>query len=154
MKYMKIGLVLISMLILIVCLTGCDNNSKNNTNNTTTNTSNNEKNNKEKVDVESLDFVKSAEKQVAKPEKGETIATIHIKKYGDVKVKFFKDEAPKAVENFITHAKDGYYNGLTFHRIIDDFMILLPRLFIAFEKSLSVPPFQLKVICFSPTLYV
>lgn len=123
MKYMKIGLVLISMLILIVCLTGCDNNSKNNTNNTTTNTSNNEKNNKEKVDVESLDFVKSAEKQVAKPEKGETIATIHIKKYGDVKVKFFKDEAPKAVENFITHAKDGYYNGLTFHRIIDDFMI-------------------------------
>ena len=123
MKYMKIGLVLISMLILIVCLTGCDNNSKNNTNNTTTNTSNNEKNNKEKVDVESLDFVKSAEKQVAKPEKGETIATIHIKKYGDVKVKFFKDEAPKAVENFITHAKDGYYNGLTFHRIIDDLMI-------------------------------
>ena len=116
---MKIVLVTITMLILIIFLTGCDDKSKNNAGNS----ENTSQQTEEKVDVESLDFVKSAEKQVAMPEKGETIATIHIKKYGDVKVKFFKDEAPKAVENFITHAKDGYYNGLTFHRIIDDFMI-------------------------------
>ena len=42
---------------------------------------------------------------------------------GDITVRFFKDEAPKAVENFITHAKEGYYDGLTFHRVINDFMI-------------------------------
>lgn len=126
MKYLRKIMILIVMLIIIGSLTGCDINSKNNAGNSTNSnnsTSKSSKNNQEEVDIESLDFVKSAEKQVAMPEKGETIATIHVKNYGDIKVKFFKDSAPKAVENFITHSKDGYYNGLTFHRIIDDFMI-------------------------------
>ena len=73
--------------------------------------------------METINFVERAEKQVAKPEKGETVAIIHVKNYGDIKVKFFKEYAPKAVENFITHAKDGYYNGVSFHRVINDFMI-------------------------------
>lgn len=42
---------------------------------------------------------------------------------GDVTVRLYPREAPKAVENFITHAKNGYYDGITFHRIIKDFMI-------------------------------
>lgn len=42
---------------------------------------------------------------------------------GTIKIKLFPEHAPKAVENFMTHAKDGYYNGLTFHRVIKDFMI-------------------------------
>lgn len=42
---------------------------------------------------------------------------------GKVKMKLFPKLAPKAVENFMTHAKEGYYNGLTFHRVINDFMI-------------------------------
>jgi peptidyl-prolyl cis-trans isomerase B (cyclophilin B) len=61
--------------------------------------------------------------QFAAPQKGETVAEIVIKDYGSIYVRFFKDAAPKAVENFVTHAKDGYYDGLTFHRIIEDFMI-------------------------------
>ena len=61
--------------------------------------------------------------QLAEPQKGETVATLHIKDYGDIKVHFFKDAAPKAVENFLTLAKKGYYNGVTFHRVIKDFMI-------------------------------
>lgn len=61
--------------------------------------------------------------QFAEPDKNETVAEIVIRDYGSIYVKFFKDAAPKAVENFITHAKEGYYNGLTFHRIIEDFMI-------------------------------
>ena len=52
-------------------------------------------------------------------EKNETIAIIHVEKYGDIYLKFFPDEAPKAVENFITHAREGYYDGITFHRIVD-----------------------------------
>lgn len=42
---------------------------------------------------------------------------------GDIKIKLFPAQAPKAVENFLTHSKNGYYNGLTFHRVIEDFMI-------------------------------
>jgi peptidyl-prolyl cis-trans isomerase B (cyclophilin B) len=42
---------------------------------------------------------------------------------GNIKIMFFKQVAPKAVENFITHAKNGYYDNLTFHRVIKDFMI-------------------------------
>lgn len=53
---------------------------------------------------------------------GDTIATIHTN-YGDIKVWFFPEYAPKAVENFITHAQDGYYDGVIFHRVINNFMI-------------------------------
>lgn len=56
-------------------------------------------------------------------QEGEEIAVITVKGYGEIKVRFFPDEAPKAVENFTTHAKEGYYDGLTFHRVIADFMI-------------------------------
>lgn len=56
-------------------------------------------------------------------EKNETLAIMHIKDFGDITLKFFPKSAPKAVENFVTHAKQGYYDGLTFHRVIDDFMI-------------------------------
>lgn len=42
---------------------------------------------------------------------------------GVIKIKLFPDYAPKAVENFITHSKKGYYDGVTFHRVIKDFMI-------------------------------
>ena len=42
---------------------------------------------------------------------------------GLIKVKVFPDLAPKAVENFITHSKDGYYDETTFHRVLANFMI-------------------------------
>lgn len=42
---------------------------------------------------------------------------------GTIKAKLFPEYAPKAVENFMTHAKEGYYNGTPFHRVIDEFMI-------------------------------
>ncbi len=61
--------------------------------------------------------------QLAKPGKGQTVAEIVIKDYGSIFVRFFDNAAPKAVENFITHAKEGYYEGLTFHRVMNDFMI-------------------------------
>lgn len=52
----------------------------------------------------------------------EASVIMHTSK-GDITIKLFPEEAPLAVENFLTHAKNGYYNGLTFHRVIDDFMI-------------------------------
>ena len=42
---------------------------------------------------------------------------------GPITVRFFDDDAPKTVENFRTLAGDGFYDGLTFHRVIKDFMI-------------------------------
>lgn len=43
--------------------------------------------------------------------------------HGDITVGLFKDLAPKAVENFMTLAQQGYYDNVTFHRVIPDFMI-------------------------------
>lgn len=51
------------------------------------------------------------------------IATIHVKDYGDIKIALYPEEAPKTVENFIGLAEEGYYDGVTFHRVIKDFMI-------------------------------
>ena len=60
--------------------------------------------------------------QLALPVEGELIATINTT-MGTIKVKLFPEAAPKAVENFTTHAKNGYYDGIIFHRVIKDFMI-------------------------------
>lgn len=60
--------------------------------------------------------------QLDKPKSGETVADIKTNR-GEIKVRLFPDKAPKAVENFVTHAKNGYYDGLIFHRVIDNFMI-------------------------------
>lgn len=43
--------------------------------------------------------------------------------YGTFKIELFNDLAPKTVENFVSLAEKGFYNGLTFHRVIDEFMI-------------------------------
>ena len=115
------------MLILLFLLTGCGEDTTNNTVNTTskktTNTSDTAQNRSKEDSKMSVDYSEAAGKQMAKPVAGETVAVIHIKNYGDVKVKFFEEVAPKAVENFVTHAKEGYYNGVTFHRVINEFMI-------------------------------
>src|SRR6187549_196674 len=50
------------------------------------------------------------------------IAEIHTKK-GVMKIKFFEKDAPNTVKNFITLAEKGFFNGLTFHRVIPNFMI-------------------------------
>ncbi|MGJ7911381.1 peptidylprolyl isomerase [Neobacillus sp. LXY-1] len=42
---------------------------------------------------------------------------------GAIKIKLFPEYAPKAVENFVKHSEEGYYDGLIFHRVIKDFMI-------------------------------
>ena len=60
--------------------------------------------------------------QLDPPEAGEEIAVLTTN-MGEIKIRLFPDVAPKAVENFTTHIKEGYYDGLTFHRVIEGFMI-------------------------------
>lgn len=43
--------------------------------------------------------------------------------FGDITLELDSEKAPKTVENFIAYAKDGFYNGTIFHRVIDNFMI-------------------------------
>ena len=50
------------------------------------------------------------------------LVTVHTN-LGDFTLELFPEVAPKTVENFVTHAKNGYYDGVIFHRVIEDFMI-------------------------------
>lgn len=60
--------------------------------------------------------------QLDPPAAGEEIAVLTTN-MGTIKIRLFPEAAPKAVENFTTHIKERYYDGLTFHRVIDGFMI-------------------------------
>ncbi|KAK4250858.1 hypothetical protein C7999DRAFT_11450 [Corynascus novoguineensis] len=64
---------------------------------------------------------KKSEEKKKKAETG-TAAIIHTT-YGDIHIRLFPDAAPKAVENFVTHSRRGYYNSTIFHRVIRKFMI-------------------------------
>lgn len=130
--YIIIGGIAIIAFIIIAAVILLDDGSKKGEenvtttakNNTTSNqTSNNTTEEKTEEKDDNFDYVAAAEKQMAEPNAGETIAVMHVKDYGDITFKFFEDKAPKAVENFLTHAKDGYYNGVKFHRVIEEFMI-------------------------------
>lgn len=60
--------------------------------------------------------------QLEMPENGEEIAIVTTN-YGTYKMRFFPEEAPATVYNFKKLAQNGYYNGLVFHRVIENFMI-------------------------------
>lgn len=60
--------------------------------------------------------------QLQEVKAGDKIAVLKTN-MGTIKIKLFPEYAPKTVENFETHIKNGYYNGIIFHRVIDGFMI-------------------------------
>lgn len=60
--------------------------------------------------------------QTKPPEKGDLVAEIDTTK-GVIKLKLFPEQAPKAVENFQSLADENYYDGIIFHRVINNFMI-------------------------------
>lgn len=51
------------------------------------------------------------------------IVTMEVENFGTIKIELYPDKAPETVKNFITLANNGFYNGLTFHRVVKDFMI-------------------------------
>lgn len=71
-------------------------------------------------------MIGAKKKEIKQAETG-TAAVLHTT-YGDIHIRLFPEAAPKAVENFVTHAKNGYYNNTIFHRVIRKFMIQV-RLF-------------------------
>lgn len=99
----KIACVLLSMLLLLAMTTGC------------------QKKNQAADAVQSS--ASSADAQPADLLYGIHHATINVKDYGAIEVELDADTAPITVTNFVNLAKNGFYDGLTFHRIISGFMI-------------------------------
>lgn len=60
--------------------------------------------------------------QLREKKTNDIVATIKTR-LGDIEILLFKDKFPKTVENFVGLAKKGYYDGIIFHRVIEDFMI-------------------------------
>ena len=126
--YIIIGIVAVIAFFIITGVIISDDGKEKNTTNTSNSNNNSVTNStsdstENTTDDDSFDYESAAEEQMAEPKAGETIAVMHVKNYGDITFKFFEDKAPKAVENFLTHAKEGYYNGVKFHRVMEDFMI-------------------------------
>ena len=96
----KIIALLIALTSVLVLFCGCGENSN------------------EEIDMNQ----KSTLLQKNLPEVGEEIAIVHTT-MGDIYIQFYPEYAPLAVENFIEHAKEGYYDGVIFHRVIEEFMI-------------------------------
>ena len=62
----------------------------------------------------------SAGAQPAAKAKG---AVITLENGNEIRIEFYPEDAPKTVENFVTLAKKGFYNGLAFHRVVPDFVV-------------------------------
>lgn len=123
MNFRKIT-VFLAMIALITALTGCDTNSNGQDGgNLTTNDSS--KNNQNQIGS----FVTTGvlNNQLDPPQKGEEIAVITVKNYGVIKCRLFEQVAPNAVNNFKKFAREGLYNGVSFHRVVENFMIQAGR---------------------------
>jgi len=70
------------------------------------------------IGVVGYGYYKNATMEVKNP-----IATMEIENFGTIKMELYPELAPETVANFITLSNRGFYNGLTFHRIVKDFMI-------------------------------
>ena len=97
-KIIKKGVIFIGISTMLIALVGCTNNN--------TSSQNTEKENE--TTVEST---------------GELpVATIKVKDFGTIKAELYPDKAPNTVNNFISLANSGFYDGLIFHRVIEGFM--------------------------------
>jgi len=61
--------------------------------------------------------------QGAGGKKMKQIAVITLEKGGEIRIELFPEDAPKTVESFVTLAKKGFYDGLTFHRVVPGFVV-------------------------------
>ncbi len=62
-------------------------------------------------------------KELLNLSEGEKLVAILKTNFGEIEIELFAKKVPETVENFVGLAERGYYNGVTFHRVIDDFMI-------------------------------
>lgn len=123
-KRLRIALVGLSTLLM---LTACASQPKNEVNNKQENSSAAEQQNSSASEQQLNSSSENQQEkalgyQLDKPAAGEEIAIMKTS-MGEIKLRFFPESAPKTVDNFKQLVKKGYYNGITFHRVINNFMI-------------------------------
>ena len=107
--------IMVLLLSSILILAACSNTSS--PEEAQTNDSQNIEENQDNEETQAVEL-----NQLKGFQEGNIKATMKTSK-GDIGLILFPEVAPKAVENFVEHAKGGYYEGVTFHRVIKDFMI-------------------------------
>ena len=70
------------------------------------------------IGVIAYGYYRNATMEVTRP-----VATMEVENFGTIKFELYPEYAPETVANFVTLANRGFYDGLTFHRIVKDFMI-------------------------------
>ena len=116
MKQTKLLFASASLLMSLFLLGACGNSSTGSKTKESTKTE--QSSSETKVDINSLELPQ------LNPEVAENEALVEmVTTEGSIKIKLFPEQAPKTVENFLTHAKDGYYVGVIVHRVISNFMI-------------------------------
>ena len=110
-KIKKISAIMVAAVILCTCflMSGCGGNTESSSSEKATSAVSNEETTSASTDT--TDY------------KSSYTAIIDVKDYGTIEVELYEELAPITVKNFVDLAKDGFYDGLTFHRIITGFMI-------------------------------
>lgn len=120
---------IIAIMALVVCMfAGCGSKKSNTSSNANSGTSSSESAKQEETAVPESTESTDAGSDISSSDdtkqlSGKHHVVIKVKKYGNIKVELDADTAPISVTNFVNLAKKGFYDGLTFHRIIDGFMI-------------------------------
>ena len=120
---------IIAIMALVVCMfAGCGSKKRNTSSNANSGTSSSESAKQEETAVPESTESTDAGSDISSSDdtkqlSGKHHVVIKVKKYGNIKVELDADTAPISVTNFVNLAKKGFYDGLTFHRIIDGFMI-------------------------------
>ena len=120
---------IIAIMALVVCMfAGCGSKKSNTSSNANSGTSSSESAKQEETAVPESTESTDAGSDISSSDdtkqlSGKHHVVIKVKKYGNIKVDLDADTAPISVTNFVNLAKKGFYDGLTFHRIIDGFMI-------------------------------
>lgn len=112
---LKRTIIAMTMFCLMLMFAGCGQSNTNGTNN--------EESTAPSETAQSTDDTASLVEENVVPIATTPVATIVVKDYGTITVELYPDMAPNTVNNFITLANDGFYDGLIFHRVIKDFMI-------------------------------
>ena len=118
-SYIIIGIIVALVIVAIVCFAIYNNRIKDNTN--TVEPTSQEENNTEQNIVSNEENEESEVNDMYSS--GTHHAQIVIKDYGTISLELYADIAPITVSNFAKLVNDGFYDGLTFHRIIEGFMI-------------------------------
>ncbi len=117
MKKTIIASLLASMLILSACVDEASSSSE-----ASSEAVSSEASSTEATSSEAAETVDTLYPQIEEDNVERDLATIKTN-MGDITVEFYPEHAPLAVENFLTHAENDYYDGIIFHRVIEDFMI-------------------------------